>query len=409
MPEDDKRKFEIPWTTLLPVIAALAGVVAQFRPLVSTRPSAPAEKSIPAMAEQDVDARLWQDPIAVAEKQRSALMADIAANRIPRARAEKHDLSNLVALLHSEARTIGGKILLLGVMIDAGPYSEQAEARLRARQAVLEGLSESGFIPTDGEHIGYATTRWPISTDNGPDVVDAGEDRSLLIPWEQCEAMDDPARVSPPGTARVVVLWLAAGNFNPNVLVNLARLTDSLAGDIRDKVDVTLLGPASSTGLQNMVREVRAAPLASATQAALDGVSIVSALATASDAILLYESSPPTYNLQLPAPGVPFLKKIALPQPTISVDEQRTRTVLFPPLQFEGISAVWQPVPSDPPWREVLGPTSTVKELLEQSTRSGVANARSGACISSARSRATTWFCGNCSKNSNSGGGDRST
>jgi hypothetical protein len=147
MPEDDKRKFEIPWTTLLPVIAALAGVVAQFRPLVSTRPNAPVEKSISAMAEQDVDARLWQDPIAVAEKQRSALMADIAANRIPRARAEKHDLSNLVALLHSEARTIGGKILLLGVMIDAGPYSEQAEARLRARQAVLEGLSESGFIP----------------------------------------------------------------------------------------------------------------------------------------------------------------------------------------------------------------------------------------------------------------------
>ena len=37
MAEEQARKFDLPWGTLLPVLAALAGVIAQFKPLVSTR------------------------------------------------------------------------------------------------------------------------------------------------------------------------------------------------------------------------------------------------------------------------------------------------------------------------------------------------------------------------------------
>ena len=294
MAEDDKRKFDIPWGTLLPLIAIIAGVVAQLKPLVSTRPSVPGEKSMPIIAVQDLDARLWQDPIAVAQKQMPAPTTGIAASGAPRPATDKHSLEGLAALLQCEASKIAGKILLLGVMIDAGPYSEQAELRLRTRQAVLAGLSESGFIPNDGEHIGYVTTQWPIETADDCDTLGAAGTTALLIPWEQCEAKEDPAHAFPPGTARVVVLWLPAGNFSPRVLRNLAVVIDKLAGNVRHKVDVTIMGPANSTGLQSMIREVRASPLSSATQAALDGVSIVSARATAPDAILLYEPSPHT-------------------------------------------------------------------------------------------------------------------
>ena len=73
MPDNDKRKFDLPWATLLPLMAVLAGVVAQYRPLVSERPSVPSEKTAPVIAAQDVDARLWQDPIGVAQKQKSLL------------------------------------------------------------------------------------------------------------------------------------------------------------------------------------------------------------------------------------------------------------------------------------------------------------------------------------------------
>src|SRR6266498_5958871 len=71
MADDDKRKFDLPWGTLLPLLAVLAGVVAQYKPLVSERPSVPSEKAAPVIAEQDVDARLWQDPIGVAQKQKA--------------------------------------------------------------------------------------------------------------------------------------------------------------------------------------------------------------------------------------------------------------------------------------------------------------------------------------------------
>jgi hypothetical protein len=36
---------------------------------VSERPAAPGEKAVEAIADQDVDARLWQYPLAVARKE----------------------------------------------------------------------------------------------------------------------------------------------------------------------------------------------------------------------------------------------------------------------------------------------------------------------------------------------------
>jgi hypothetical protein len=86
--------------------------------------------------------------------------------------AESHDIGTLTALLKQDVKTFSDiapvPVLLLAVMLDAGPYSEQAESRLRARQAVQGGLSESGFVPIDGEHIGFVTTPWPPSEANVP-------------------------------------------------------------------------------------------------------------------------------------------------------------------------------------------------------------------------------------------------
>jgi hypothetical protein len=295
MPDNDKRKFDLPWATLLPLMAVLAGVVAQYRPLVSERPSVPSEKTAPVIAAQDVDARLWQDPIGVAQKQKS-LLEQQPGGPAKEASAKLHDISALAGLLNQDVKAFSNiapvPVLLLAVMLDAGPYSEQAESRLRARQAVLEGLSESGFIPIDGEHIGFVTTTWPPSEAKvpSPPVKDA-----LLLPWEECEAIDDPAKVCPQDIKRVVVVWLPAANFNLNPLHCFARLIDQLApADIRDHIDVRLIGPANSTGLQSMVKEACWYPLAQikdeasvTMQRALDGVAIISPLATASDLAIL--------------------------------------------------------------------------------------------------------------------------
>src|SRR5262245_32262189 len=292
MADNGKPKCELPWGTLLPVAAVLAGIVVQYKPLVSERPSVPVERTAQIIAAQDVDARLWQDPIGVAQKQKTMLDERIEKGVAKKGVAESHSIAALGALLQQDANTFPGNVLLLAVMLDAGPYSEQAESRLRARQAVLEGLSESGFVPVDGEHIGFVTTNWP------PDSPFASEG-ALLLPWEQCEAVGDPSRVSPPGTRRVLVLWLPSVSFSPYPLTYFASLVNQLASGIRDKIQVKLIGPATSTGLQNMVREVRWYRLGPATQEALRGVQIISPRATNSDALLL---SSPDLGTAGPAP-----------------------------------------------------------------------------------------------------------
>src|SRR2546427_8533636 len=151
MANNDKPKFDVPWATLLPLMAVLAGVVAQYKPLVSTRPAVASEKTIPVIAAQDVDARLWQDPISVAQKQKSLLDAQIEAGVAKKGVAESHDICALAELLRSvtEPRRSGSsdrvrvdRVLLLAVMVEAGPYSEQGEARLRARPAVVQDLRD---------------------------------------------------------------------------------------------------------------------------------------------------------------------------------------------------------------------------------------------------------------------------
>jgi hypothetical protein len=297
MSDDAKPKFEVPWGTLLPLLAALAGVVASIKPLVSTRPPAAAEKAVPVIALQDVDARLWQDPIAVAQKQKSALFAEMSSGVVPKERAQIHDIATLQRLIFERAKQ-PARTLLLGVMIDPGPYSEQGEIRLRTRQAVLEGLSESGFVPRDAEHIGYVTSPWPLPRNPQGTTPPRTTTGDLLIPWEECE-MDNRGRVFPPNTSSAIVLWLPATNFTPNPLTKLAELIDTLTAGARDKVDVRLLGPANSSGLQSMVREVRSSdwkaswqnPESSAVLETIDGLTIVSARATAADDMLFYDPS----------------------------------------------------------------------------------------------------------------------
>lgn len=327
MTEDNKRKFDVPWGTLLPLVAIIAGVVAQLRPLVSTRPSVPAEKSMPIIAVQDVDARLWQDPISVAQKQSTLLEERIEKGLAKGDVIKSHQTGALAELLRERASKF--HVLLLAVMLDAGPYSEQGESRLRSRQAVLEGLSESGFVPADGEHIGFVTAGWPPVPENATSSLNAppppAVERTVLLPWEECEARDDPTKVFPPGTTRVVVLWLPAVSFNPTPLSYFAGLIEQLAPvAARQNINVKLIGPANSTGLQNMVREVQwdRDRLIARAKKTLDGVSIISPRATAPDLTLLSsafpEEAPEKYSeksvqefLEKKITGLTFVRTIA--------------------------------------------------------------------------------------------------
>ena len=300
------------------------------------------------------------------------------AGRALRQRAEKHDIEFPGrSSCTPRPEPFAGRILLLRVMIDAGPYSEQAELRLRTRQAVLRRFERERLYPDWMANILDMSRLRGRSHRRGVAALPMRSTTSLLIPWEQCEAMDDLERVFPAGTARIVVLWLPASNFSPCVLKNFAALIDKLtqpfpsASAFRHKIDITLLGPANSTGLQSMVREVRATSLSKATQAALDGVSIISPRATAPDAMLLYEPSPRLIDLERHGTRIPFLEEITLPRAPMPLEQQRTRPDLFPPFNFEKAAVTWEGTLPEPPWPAFLRPEPTVRELLEQSVARG--------------------------------------
>jgi hypothetical protein len=284
MAEPEKTKVEIPWGTLLPLIAVLGGIIAQYRPLISERPAARGEKAVEVMAEQDVDARLWQDPLVVAQKKKAELDAEKLKTKVQPARTLVHEIDALKKLVQ-DASTPNGRVLLLAVMMDSGPYIEQEELRLRTRQAVLEGLSESGFVPKDSEHIGFIN--W---------IQDTREDNETLIPWEECKADDNPERVYPRGTQGAFVLWLPSASFAAHPLERFAALIARLVEKIHDHVYIRLIGPLNSAGLQAMIGEVRdwRGTVEQQTEAdtarndALHGVWIISPRATMSEDALLY-------------------------------------------------------------------------------------------------------------------------
>jgi hypothetical protein len=105
---------------------------------------------------------------------------------------------------------------------------------------------------------------------------------------------------------------LPSVSFSPYPLTYFASLINQLGSDIRDKIQVKLIGPANSTGLQNMVREVRWYRLSPLTQQALSGVQIISPRATNSDVLLL--SSPDSGTADLPANSVTELLEKSVPK-----------------------------------------------------------------------------------------------
>ena len=178
----------------------------------------------------------------------------------------------------------------------------------------MEGLSESGFIPVDGEHIGFVIKRpWSPAIRIPPNESAASGD--LLFAWEECrdahdvelqrvvaitEARDPAPYPSPANFHRVFVLWLPGASFNPLPLGNLATVITDIVGESHPQIEVKVIGPATSTGLQYML--VEAVEWARSGEKkfdrALDGVQIYSARATASDEALYGAVLPEEHSLE---------------------------------------------------------------------------------------------------------------
>lgn len=121
-------------------------------PLTSSRPFDPLNKKLSLMDERKIDARLWQDPIAVTEQffknNKEAKQNDDRAY---------YSINDFTRKIKQE---IGGKTVSLKVVavsVYGSSYSEPVEYRLRYRNAVVSALGSSGYTPLDNEHIKYGS------------------------------------------------------------------------------------------------------------------------------------------------------------------------------------------------------------------------------------------------------------
>jgi hypothetical protein len=294
MPDQD-RSWSPPWPALAAILLAAGGALLYFSPLESARPDTPAIDA-EGIGYQDGSARLWQDPFKAADDRRRAERqrrevtdrdnipsGDVRATATAPANKTSETASrgvsdgwntHSVGAIQSQIRECDQRcenVLVLPVMLQASPYAELTEQRLRVRVAVLEALARSGYQPIDTEHIGYFVMDWPLSRFNGTaDARLAAEFRhepgtrparnagggELLVPYEWCR----PARIKMVGRvtqtdyARVLILWLNEDVMYDAPLTRLAMFLGRIDPTPCGR-DVRVIGPRISTTLQAMINE----------------------------------------------------------------------------------------------------------------------------------------------------------
>ncbi|RDE51680.1 MAG: hypothetical protein DVS81_04685 [Candidatus Accumulibacter meliphilus] len=219
------------------VLLAAGAFFVAVKPLQTGRPVLAEQRSERHEAVQDVEARLWQDPLAVVARARQQ-----EPDSPPTAdELQKHDVALLRDDLDAER---DAEIVVLAVMIPGGIYAEQIEGRLRMRYAVLAGLAGRNYVPSDNEHLGYFYLKPPCEDNKKPNK------KPDVVPFERFQC----GGVKYCKGKRVVLLWLDSSVYVDQPLHKLAALARAVT-PVREESDERrirwrVLGPQSSDGLR---------------------------------------------------------------------------------------------------------------------------------------------------------------
>lgn len=285
---------------LLLALLALGGYYLYDTPFDAWRPQAQELDISVAVGLEEVNARLWQDPLTAVDQHLAKKKEKGEPDSFePDALME---LATRIAAFEaspaSDQEAKRDKVLVLPVMLRGGAYSEDVEQRRRRRYAVLSALGVAGFAPNDSEHIGYFTLPWSApdseskvsrlapwlfegstngSSGQAPDDTCATMDpfsggESLVIPYEwlrreyisyMVPELYDPRK---PAYDRVLVLWLNDNAFVNRPLTRLKLVRDALQcgmnqarvrGQSLRPMKIKVIGPATTTTLDEMLFEAK--------------------------------------------------------------------------------------------------------------------------------------------------------
>lgn len=303
MDKDDRSSGGFPGGGLFMIALLAVGALVITKPMLeSSRPAISEPHFERRETSQDIEARLWQDPLGAVAKARER------AQKSPNGKKDEeiHSEQRFTDELQRQARLAGdGGVFVVAVMLFGGPYAEQVESRRRMRYAVLAGLQARGYVPSDNEHLGYF---YPYSG--------AGAKYGLpeIVPFESFER--EPSSTSKRCSGcRLVVLWLDSSPFSDRPLRAMAELAarvapsgPSASGDAL-RARWRVLGPAYSDGLRDIVDEAAADTFDSGALKHFD-FRFFSSGATAPDAVLLGGRPAKTVSEYLETRGVPLVRTI---------------------------------------------------------------------------------------------------
>lgn len=299
------------------ILTIISVFVLQTGPLETKRPPNP-HLGDHAFSDQEAPARLWQDPFEAAERhlqsQQSSpkstppspagcptsvavgSVSDLIAKRWSRPWGEpvfdawldetRCWLSDAgmawtartdtgCAASGSHSSPAGDRIQILAALVDARPYAESAESRLRSRYAILSALNVSGYHPVDPTHVGY-----------GQIVGDDG--RAMLVPYERLQRKESTGDVE-----TLMLLWLNSDAFHQAPIRGIRTIVDHVVPKVGVCTPIKVIGPGDSDGLVALIKEASVPDQAGSTSASFPTprrLEFYVATATATDAGLIREA-----------------------------------------------------------------------------------------------------------------------
>jgi hypothetical protein len=291
MADDRQSGSGLGGSSVVALVAAAASAIYlgwQKPPLTSSRPTDPETRIEEFRSSQDIEARLWQDPLA-------AVSRDLAEQHKDPSKPD--DIHSIKVFANSlDKSNPDGGTLIIGVTLPGAPYPEESESRRRLRYAVLAALHVANYAPTDEKHLGYFLTAPQKPSKKAPPEVMARLsgtltisadrnlplDASLVLAANNSAKSDEPAdaaKASPllPSTipfewfhsnrdphahernSRAVVLWINEEvlSTSEKPICNIQLLMHDMQLQTRKNVKFTLIGPQDSTTLTRMVEEIK--------------------------------------------------------------------------------------------------------------------------------------------------------
>jgi hypothetical protein len=279
--DESTQKSSIPVSSILVAAIAIAGVlVAQRAPLESSRPAPQEPGQSITHIDQNVPARLWQDPLATVKRyrdqQRDEILKEATLKRQLGMSQENRHLKRPALVPPDNAydvnkhlkpsikRTICGSnqhVDVIAVIILGGTSDEDAEMRRRTRYAIVSALQSAGAQPYRGNTIGY--TSIPAAPDSRQRLP-----KTMPFEWFWKDGKQDVSSADMPGKAALkknnpsrtwqLVLWLDEEYFYTHALSRLQHLKELLSPPCADETNYrfTVLGPATSDGLEAIKRSI---------------------------------------------------------------------------------------------------------------------------------------------------------